>query len=64
MNMDNIVGFYLTHTINGRSTKTRFARKDLPLLKQWIDICRERGFSYKAEAIVKDNDGYVICRLI
>ena len=64
MNTDNIVGFYLTHTINGRSTRTRFARKDLLLLKQWIDICKERGFPYKAEAIVKADDGYVVCRLM
>ncbi|MBQ6560674.1 MAG: hypothetical protein IJL85_07590 [Erysipelotrichaceae bacterium] len=64
MKTDNIVGFYLTHTVNGRSTRTRFERKDLPLLKQWIDICKARGFPYTAEAIVKGNDGYVICRLI
>ena len=64
MNMDDIVGFYLTHTINGRSTKTRFAKEDLQLFKQWIDICKQQGFSYKAEAIIKTNDRYVVCRLI
>ncbi|MBR4461402.1 MAG: hypothetical protein IKS51_02325 [Erysipelotrichaceae bacterium] len=64
MNTDNIVGFYLTHTVNGRSTRTRFARKDIGLLIQWIDICKSRGFPYTAEAIIKANDGYVICRLI
>ena len=64
MNTENIVGFYLTHTVNGRSTRTRFARKDLLLLKQWIDICKERGFPYKAEAIVKADGGYVVCRLM
>ncbi len=64
MNTDNIVGFYLTHTVNVRSTKTRFARKDIMLLKQWIDICKDRGFPYTAEAIVKANHGYVICRIV
>ena len=64
MNTDNIVGFYLTHTVNGRSTKTRFAKEDLRLFKQWIDICKQRGFSYEAEAIIKAKNGYVICRLV
>ncbi len=64
MDTDNIVGFYLTHTVNGRSTRTRFERKDILLLKQWIDICKSRGFPYTAEAIIKANKGYVICKIV
>ena len=64
MDKDKIVGFYLTHTVNGRSTKTRFAKKDLLLFKQWIDICKTQGFAYTAEAIIRSDHGDIVCRIV
>ena len=51
INTTEIKGFELIHTIKGRSTTTRFSKKEFSLFKEWVRICENNGFDYKAYAI-------------
>ena len=54
IDINQIKGFLLTHTIKGKSTTTIFAKKDLPLLKEWVNICRENGYEFNVSLIKED----------
>ena len=55
IDINQIKGFQLIHTVKGKSTTTRFSKEELPLFKEWIEICRNNGFDYKAYVIEKDD---------
>ncbi len=54
-NVRNIKGFQLTHTVKGKTTTTRFTKENLPLLKEWVEICEKNGFDFKVYIIKKDD---------
>ena len=54
IDINQIKGFQLTHTIKGRSTTTTFAKKDFSLFKEWVNICKENGYEYDVSLIKED----------
>ena len=54
IDVNKIKGFQLTHTIKGKSTTTRFAKEEFSLFRQWVNICKQNGYEYKASLIKED----------
>lgn len=55
VNARNIKGFQLIHTVKGKSTVTRFSKDEFSLFKEWVEICRNNRFDYKAYVIEQDD---------
>ena len=58
IDVNQIKWIRLTHTIKGKSTTTVFARKDFPLFKEWVNICKQNRITY--EICVINNDDSVV----
>ncbi len=54
ININQIKGFQLIHTIKGKSTTTRFTKEEFPLFKEWVNICRQNGYDYQVMLIKED----------
>jgi hypothetical protein len=55
MDTKKVKGFVLRHKVKDKETETRFALKGYDLFKQWVDICRDSGYKFKAYAIDMDD---------
>lgn len=56
MDTNKVKGFVLRHKVKEKETETRFAAKEYDLFKQWVDICRDNGYEFKAYAIDIDDN--------
>ena len=56
MDTKKIKGFVLRHKVKDKETETRFDIEGYDLFKQWVDICRDNGYEFKAYAIDKDDN--------
>lgn len=54
IDVSNIKGFQLIHTVKGKSTTTRFTKEEFPLFKEWVEICKNNGFEFQAYVIEKN----------
>ena len=56
MDTKKVKGFVLRHKVKDKETETRFALEGYDLFKQWVDICRDSGYEFKAYAIDMDDN--------